>query len=181
MKLERFTVKDIIFIASIAAALTLGGLLTMPLVMSIDLFALRNMVSAFLYSIFTILGIMKVKKMGTLLIIGLLHSFVLLMIVPVMFFSMFLSAFLAELITFIFFRSYKTDRAKVFATTLFIPMSLPTTLLFTMLIHGKSFNEVIGRPVLSLVICVATVALSYIGSKLGFKMGTELQKAGKLS
>lgn len=181
VKLERFKVKDIIFIACIAAALTLGGMLTMPLVMSIDLFALRNMASAFLYSIFTILGIMKVKKMGTLTLVGLLHSFVLLMMAPVMFWSLFLAAFSSELIVWLIFHNYTTDRAKIMASTLFIPMSIPATLVFTMLIHGKTISEVIERPFLSLGICVCTVLLSFVGTKLGFKIGTELQKAGKLS
>lgn len=181
MKLEKFTVKDIIFIACIAAAMTLGGMLTMPLVMSIDLFALRNMASAILYSIFAVLGIMKVKKVGTLTLVGLLHSFVLLMIVPVMFWSLFLSALFAELVTWLIFHNYETDRAKIVASTLFIPFSIPATLVFTMIIHDKSINQIIEKPMISLFICLATLLLSYVGTKLGFKIGTELQKAGKMS
>lgn len=181
MKFEKFTVKDIIFIAVLSAALTLCGLITMPLVMNIDIFALRNLASAILYSLFCMLGIMKVRKMGTLTLIGLLCGFVVLMMTPVMFWSLFLGALACEIVTFIIFRNYSSDNAKLFAATMYIPFTFPGNLVFAMLIHGKSAGEVYNTPVLSSFLIIATVLLSYIGAKMGQKIGKELQKAGKLS
>ena len=180
MKLHKFTIKDIIFIAIMAAALVLAGVVVMPLIMSTSLFGLRNMASAILYSVLTIIALMKVQKIGTLTLLGVFHGFVLLMMTPVMFFNMVIGSFVSELMTWIIFKSYESDRAKVFATTMFIPMTLPTTFIFTMLIHGKSVNEILDRPIISLVLCLVTVILSYIGTKLGQRLGRELQKAGKI-
>ncbi len=180
MKLHKFTMKDIIFIAIMSAALVLAGLVVMPLVMSTSLFGLRNMTSAILYSILTIIVLMKVQKIGALTLLGLFHGFVLLMMSPVMFFNMAVGSVVSELLTLIIFKSYDSDKAKVFAATLFIPLTIPTTLLFTMIIHGQSFDQIIDRPLLSLSLCVATISLSYLGTKLGQKLGRELQKAGKL-
>lgn len=180
MKLYKFSIKDIIFIAIMAAALVLAGGLVMPLVMSNTLFGLRNMTSAILYSILTIIALMKVKKIGTLTLLGLFHGFALLMMAPVMFFNMIFASLVSELLTWIIFKNYETEIAKVFATTMFIPLTLPTTFIFTMIIHGKSVSEIIDHPILSLVICIATVILSYIGTKIGQKLGRELQKAGKI-
>lgn len=180
MKLERFTIKDIIFIAILSAALTLAGLLTMPLVMSVTLFGLRNMTSALVYPIFVILGIMKIKKMGTLTLMGILHGSVLIMMAPVMFWSIFLAALLSELITYLIYRNYEKDKAKILAATLFIPMTLPFTLIFTMLINGKNLGEIIEKPFLSVAVCAVTVVISYLSTKIGEKLGRELQKAGKL-
>lgn len=180
MKLHKFTMKDIIFIAIMSAALVLAGLVVMPLVMSTSLFGLRNMTSAILYSILTIIVLMKVQKIGALTLLGLFHGFVLLMMSPVMFFNMAVGSVVSELLTLIIFKSYDSDKAKVFAATLFIPLTIPTTLLFTMIIHGQSFDQIIDRPLLSLSLCVATIILSYLGTKLGQKLGRELQKAGKL-
>ncbi len=180
MKLSKFTIKDIIFIAIMAAALVLAGALVMPLVMSTALFGLRNMTSAILYSILTIITLMKVKKIGTLTLLGLFHGFVLVMMAPLMFFNMVIGSIVSELITWIIFKNYESDKAKVVATTLFIPLTLPVTLIFTMLLHGQSVNEIIDRPVLSLAICIVTVIISYIGTKIGQKLGRELQKAGKI-
>ncbi len=180
MKLHKFTMKDIIFIAIMSAALVLAGLVVMPLVMSTSLFGLRNMTSAILYSILTIIVLMKVQKIGALTLLGLFHGFVLLMMSPVMFFNMAVGSVLSELLTLIIFKSYESDKAKVFATTLFIPLTIPTTLLFTMIIHGQSFDQIIDRPLLSLSLCLITIILSYLGAKLGQRLGRELQKAGKI-
>lgn len=180
MKLEKFTIKDIVFIAILAAAITLSGMITMPLVMSITLFGLRNMVSAIFYSLFTAIALLKVKKIGTLTLIGFFHASVLLMMAPVMFFTIFLGAFLAELICFFIFKSYHKKGSIEFASTLFIPMTIPFTLIFTMAIHGKDLSEIIERPLISIFIFITTIILSYIGMTLGIKISDELRRAGKL-
>ncbi len=180
MKLNKFTVKDIVFIAILSAALVLAGLVVMPLVMSATLFGLRNMASAILYSIFTVIGLMKVRKIGTLTLLGLFHGSVLLMMSPVMFWNMAIGSLVSELITWVLFKGYESDKAKIFAATLFVPMTIPTTLIFTMLLHGQSFAQIISRPALSGLLCVLTLVLSYAGARIGYKIGCELQKAGKL-
>ncbi|MGF7142644.1 glucan phosphoethanolaminetransferase (alkaline phosphatase superfamily) [Anaerotaenia torta] len=180
MKLQKFTIKDIVFIAILSAALALAGLLVMPLVMSSTLFGLRNMASAILYSILVLIGLMKVRKIGTLTLIGLFHGSVLLMMSPVMFWNMIIGGFVSELITWLIFRSYDKNGAKLLAATLFIPLTIPVTLVFTMLLHGQSIGEILNRPVLSGVLFIATILLSYAGARIGYKIGCELQRAGKL-
>lgn len=180
MKLTKFTVKDVIFIAILSAVLTVAGFLTMPLVMSVTLFGVRNMFSALIYALFAMLGVMKIKKIGTLTLMGLFHGSVLLMMSPIMFWNMFVGALVSELVVFFIYRSYEAVRAQVLGATLFIPLTLPTTLSFTMMIHGKTWQEIMEKPFLSVFICAATVLLSYAGAKLGYKLGKELQKAGKL-
>lgn len=180
MKKFNFTVKDIIFIAVISAALTLSGMLTMPLVMSVDLFGLRNMASSLFSALFAMLGIMKVKKIGTLSLIGLFHGFVLLMMAPVMFWSISLAGLMTEIIIGLVFKNYETEKSRVAAATLFIPLSIPGTLIFSMLINGKTVEEVINNGFWSIAFIVGSVVLSYVGAKLGQKIGKELQKAGKL-
>lgn len=180
MILKKFTVKDIIFIAVMSAAVSICGMFTMPLVMNIDLFGLRNMASAIMYGLFCMIAIMKVKKPGTLSLLGLLCGFVVLMMAPVMFWSIFFAGLLSDIITFIFYRGFHSEKGMVFAATLFIPMSLPFTLVFSMLLNGKTFEEVVEKPALSILFCIGTVVLSYIGAKLGQKIGKELEKAGKL-
>lgn len=180
MKLRNFTIKDIIFTAVLAAALTLSSLVTMLLVMSHTLFGIRNMASAMIYPIFAMLGIMKIKKIGVVSLMGFFHSCVLLFMAPVMFWAISFGGFLSEMITYIVFRNYDTDKAKIFGATLFIPMTLPTTLIFSMWIHGKNFREIVEKPYLSIGVCVLTVLISFISAKIGQKIGRELQKAGKL-
>lgn len=180
MKFEKFTVKDIIFLAILSAALMLAAGATMPLVMYNQLFGVRNLVSGAIYGIFFMIGLMKVRKFGTLTIMGLLNGFILLMMAPVMFWNMALAPIVSELITFLVFKSYESDKAKVLSSTLLIPLTIPVTLLFTMLLHGMTLSEVVTNPLVSTILCIATIILSYVSTKLGQKLGRELQRAGKL-
>ena len=178
--LRSFNTKDIVFIAILSAALTLVGVLVMPLVMSYTLFGLRNMASAFFYSIFIIIGLMKIPKVGTLTLIGLFHGSVLLMIAPVMFFTMFLGAVLGEIIMVLIYRDYSKDSARILTSTLYIPMTFPMTLAFTVLIHGKTFGEIVENPFATVVLLFLSLGLSYLGSRVGYKISLELKRAGKL-
>lgn len=177
---QKFTVKDIIFLAILSAALTIAGGLTMPLVMMVTLFGLRNLVAAAIYGIFAVIALLKVRKPGALVILGFFHGVVLLMMAPVMFFNMVIGAIVAELVALIIFKNYENDKSIAIAAGLYIPFTLPTTLIFTMVLNGQTFNQVVGNPMLSGIVCVATIVLSFVGVKIGLKIGKELQRAGKL-
>ncbi len=180
MKRNPFTVKDVVFIAILSAAITIAGLLTMPLVMSVTLFGVRNMASAFLYTVLIAIGLLKVKKLGTLTLVGLLHGSVLIMMAPVMFWTMFLAGLLTELVVLLVFRNYDHEKAIPFATILFIPMTIPLTLITSSIVHGIPIQEIVEKPMISLVLVFLTLGLSLIGTNVGMKIGKELRKAGKL-
>lgn len=177
---QRFTVNDIIFLAILSAALTIVSGLTMPMVMMITLFGVRNMVAAAIYGVFIIIAFLKVRKPGALTIVGLFHGVILLMIVPVMFFAIVSGAIITEIVVLLIFRRYESEKSIVLASGLFIPFTLPGTILFSMMIHGTTFDQVVEQPLISGLICLATLVLSFIGVKIGLKIGKELQKAGKL-
>jgi energy-coupling factor transport system substrate-specific component len=177
---QKFTVKDIIFLAILSAALTIASGLTMPLVMTVTLFGVRNLVAAAIYGIFSIIALLKVRKPGALVIVGFFHGAVLLMMAPVMFFNMVIGAIMAELIVLLFFKNYDNDISIILIAGLYIPFTLPTTLIFTMVLNGQSFRQIVGNPLLSGIVCVGTVVLSFVGVKIGLKIGKELQRAGKL-
>lgn len=177
---QTFTVKDIIFLAILSAALTIASGLTMPLVMMVTLFGVRNLVAAVIYGIFSIIALLKVRKPGALVIVGFFHGVVLLMMAPVMFFNMVLGAIMAELVALLIFKNYDKDKSIILAAGLYIPFTLPTTVLFSMILNGLSFNQVVGNPMISTIVCVGTIVLSFVGVNIGLKIGRELQRAGKL-
>jgi len=107
----------------------------MPLVMTVTLFGVRNLVAAPIYGIFFIIALLKVRKPGALVIVGFFHGSVLLMMTPVMFFAMVLGAIMAELITLLLFNNYQVDKAIILSAGLYIPFTLPTTILFSMVLH----------------------------------------------
>ena len=138
---KKFQVKDFVFLAVLSAAMTLCGGITMPLVMHTTVFGLRNMAAAPIYSIFIAIGLMKVRKPGALTIIGLFSGAPLIFFSTVMFFNNFVSAIIAELIMLLIFRGYQ-KKVSVFVTTgIYMPFSLPISVLFSLWLNGQSYDQ----------------------------------------
>lgn len=177
---KKFQVKDFVFLAVLSAAMTLCGGITMPLVMHTTVFGLRNMAAAPIYSIFVAIGLMKVRKPGALTIIGLFSGASLVFFSTVMFFNNFISAIIAELVMLLIFRGYE-KKSSVFVTTgIYMPLSLPISVLFSLWLNGQSYEQLKANPTVSILTSFGTVALAFLGSAIGMKIANELQKAGKL-
>lgn len=177
---KKFQVKDFVFLAVLSAAMTLCGGITMPLVMHTAVFGLRNMAAAPIYSIFVAIGLMKVRKPGALTIIGLFSGAPLIFFSTVMFFNNFVSAIIAELIMLLIFRGYQ-KKASVFITTgIYMPFSLPISVLFSLWLNGQSYAQLTANPKISALTSIGTIALAFLGAAIGMKIAAELQKAGKL-
>lgn len=177
---KKFQVKDFVFLAVLSAAMTLCGGITMPLVMHTTVFGLRNMAAAPIYSIFVAIGLMKVRKPGALTIIGLFSGAPLIFFSTVMFFNNFVSAIIAELIMLLIFRSYQ-KKVSVFITTgIYMPLSLPISVLFSLWLNGQSYSQLTANPKISVLTSIGTIILAFLGAAIGMKIAAELQKAGKL-
>lgn len=177
---KKFQVKDFVFLAVLSAAMTLCGGITMPLVMHTTVFGLRNMAAAPIYSIFVAIGLMKVRKPGALTIIGLFSGAPLIFFSTVMFFNNFVSAIIAELIMLLIFRGYQ-KKVSVFVTTgIYMPFSLPISVLFSLWLNGQSYAQLTANPKISVLTSIGTIILAFLGAAIGMKIAVELQKAGKL-
>lgn len=177
---KKFQVKDFVFLAVLSAAMTLCGGITMPLVMHTTVFGLRNMAAAPIYSIFVAIGLMKVRKPGALTIIGLFSGAPLIFFSTVMFFNNFVSAIIAELIMLLIFRGYQ-KKVSVFVTTgIYMPFSLPISVLFSLWLNGQSYTQLTANPKISVLTSIGTIALAFLGAAIGMKIAAELQKVGKL-
>lgn len=177
---KKFQVKDFVFLAVLSAAMTLCGGITMPLVMHTTVFGLRNMAAAPIYSIFVAIGLMKVRKPGALTIIGLFSGAPLIFFSTVMFFNNFVSAIIAELIMLLIFKGYQ-KKVSVFVTTgIYMPFSLPISVLFSLWLNGQSYAQLIANPKISVLTSIGTIILAFLGAAIGMKIAAELQKAGKL-
>lgn len=177
-KLSRFTVKDIIFIAIIGAAFTLGGCLAIPFVIHIKIYGITFLASAIFYSFFTVILVMKVKKPGCVFLAGLINGLVLAMMSTTMLFMQVTGSLLAEIITLLIFRSYEKKAAVLCVGFLYMPLVYPMGILGNMLISAKAMTwSTMGIE----AACFAGVlVLSAVGAALGWKIGSELKKAGKL-
>lgn len=177
---KKYEVKDFVFLAVLSAAMTLCGGITMPLVMHTTIFGLRNMAAAPIYSIFVAIGLMKVRKPGALTIIGLFSGAPLVFFSTVMFFNNFISAIIAELIMLLIFKGYSKKTAVFVTTGIYMPFSLPISVLFSIWLNGQSYEQLIAKPAVSVLTSIGTIILAFVGSAIGMKIAAELQKAGKL-
>ncbi len=180
MRFEKFKVKDVAFLAIMAALLILCAGVSMP-VMSVPLFGLRNMVTAPFYGAFAAITLLKVRRPGALFILIFFNAVVLMMMSPMMFFVNIISAFLTEVIVVLIFKSYESDKAVIAAAGLLIPITLPFTAIMYIVMYGQSLAETMsGSKALIALCCAGTVVLSFVGVAVGMKIGRELKKAGRL-
>lgn len=180
IRFQKFKVKDIVFLAIMAAVLLLAGAVTMPLMISASLFGLRNLATAPFYGLLCAVALMKVPKPGALTLVGVFNGAVLLMMSPAMFLSNAAGALICELVILLIFRDYKSPKSILLSAGLFIPFTVPLSIPFLMLLNGTTFAETIGSPGTAGLVTLGTVVLGIVGALLGMKTGRELQKAGKL-
>lgn len=183
---KKYKIKDIVFLAIITACTLVTGAV-MPLLVNVPLFGIVQLGLGLQFSLFPIIGVMKVRKPGSLLFQSLFISVFLIFMFPPMAIII-LCALIAEGVTLLIFKGYKNDWACVFACTLYMPLTLPLMYLYyntfytvtgeekaamSMFLGGANPGMVIG-------ISIAVIALCFVGSLLGMLISRELKKAGVL-
>ena len=110
--LQKFQIKDVVFLA-IMSAVALATCAVMPLVISLQplIFGISQLVTALQIGVFFAIGLYKVRKPGSLLLMALMMGLIQLMMSPPMFLSSVLNGVLIELIVLLLFRGYEKDAA----------------------------------------------------------------------
>lgn len=181
--LQKFQIKDVVFLA-IMSAVALATCAVMPLVISLQplIFGISQLVTALQIGVFFAIGLYKVRKPGSLLIMALMMGLIQLMMSPPMFLSSVLNGVLIELIVLLF-RGYEKDAAVFVAAMLHTPLSLPFNYLYNRLIKGADspLAAVADRaPLAAVGMTLAVVAVSALGALIGIKIAKELKKSGVL-
>ena len=183
---KKYKIKDIVFLAIITACTLITGAV-MPLLVNVPLFGIVQLGLGLQFSIFPVIGMMKVRKPGALLFQSIFISVFLIFMFPPMALII-VCALVAETLSLLIFRGYKNDWACVFAGTLYMPLTLPLMWLYYnafytvtgkekaatgMFLGGANIGVVVG-------ISIAVVALCFVGSVVGMLIARELKKAGAL-
>lgn len=183
---KKYKIKDIVFLAIITACTLIMGAV-MPLLVNVPLFGIVQLGLGLQFSIFPVIGMMKVRKPGALLFQSIFISVFLIFMFPPMALII-VCALIAETLALLIFRGYKNDWACVLAGTLYMPLTLPLMWLYyntfytvtgeekaatSMFLGGANPGVVVG-------ISIAVVALCFVGSVVGMLIARELKKAGVL-
>ena len=183
---KKYKIKDIVFLAIITACTLITGAV-MPLLVNVPLFGIVQLGLGLQFSVFPVIGMMKVRKPGALLFQSIFISVFLIFMFPPMALIV-VCALIAETLAILIFRGYRSDWACVFAGTLYMPLTLPLMWLYynafytvtgeekaatSMFLGGANPGVVVG-------ISIAVVALCFVGSVVGMLIARELKKAGVL-
>lgn len=183
---KKYKIKDIVFLAIITACTLITGSV-MPLLVNVPLFGIVQLGIGLQFSIFPVIGIMKVRKPGALLLQSIFIAMILVFMFPPMVMIV-LCGLIAETLSLLIFRSYKNDWACVFAGTLYLPMTIPFLyfyyrFFYTVTEEGKTGLSIFladSNPWVVAGISCAIVALCFVGSVIGMVVSRELKKAGVL-
>ena len=177
---KAFSIRDIVFLAVITAVTLLVSGPFAPIVMTATKLGVHAAAMALPFSLMTSIGLRKVKKPGSLTLIGIFSGLVLLLMAPIMFFNQFIGSFLSEGIALLLFKTYENRKAVLFSSGLFSFFTMPTTAVMNILAKGRSISEQVGNPFTFVLIVLGAILLGFIGAFIGNKIADELEKAGKL-
>ena len=184
---RKYKIKDIVFLAIMSACMLVTGAI-MPLVTQVPLFGIIELCLGLQFSIFPVIGMMKVRKPFALIFMSLFCGiFFAFMFLP-MFVCAMVCAVIVEVLVLLIFRGYKRDAACVLAGTLYMPMTLPFLYLWYNVIYsinpaedGKAVQAFVGAdPRVAIGISVVVLALCFVGAIIGMVISRELKKAGVL-
>lgn len=183
---KKYKIKDIVFLAIMTACTLITGSV-MPLLINVPLFGIVQLGIGLQFSIFPVIGMMKVRKPGALFFQSIFIAVFLVFMFPPM--SMIvLCGLVAEGIAMLIFHGYKSDWACVVAGTLYLPMTIPFLyfyyrFFYTVTEEGKTGLSIFladSNPWVVAGISCAIVALCFVGSVIGMVVSRELKKAGVL-
>lgn len=183
---KKYKIKDIVFLAIITACTLVTGAV-MPLLVNVPLFGIVQLGLGLQFSIFPVIGLMKVRKPGALFLQSVfISAFLIFMFPPMALLTV--CALIAEGVALLPFRGYQNDWACVIAGTLYMPLTLPLMWLYYNTFYTVTGSEKAAtsmflggaNPVVAVGISVAAVALCFVGSVVGMLIARELKKAGAL-
>lgn len=183
---KKYKIKDIVFLAIITACTLVTGAV-MPLLVNVPLFGIVQLGLGLQFSVFPVIGMMKVRKPGALLLQSIFISVFLIFMFPPMA-LLTVCALIAEGVALLPFCGYQNDWACVVAGTLYMPLTLPLMWLYYNTFYTVTGSEKAAtslflggaNPVVAVGISVAAVALCFAGSVIGMLIARELKKAGVL-
>ena len=183
---KKYKIKDIVFLAIITACTLITGSV-MPLLVNVPLFGIVQLGIGLQFSIFPVIGIMKVRKPGALLLQSIFIAMILVFMFPPMVMIV-LCGLIAETLSLLIFRSYKNDWACVLAGTLYMPMTLPLLYLYYNVFYTVTGGEKGamrmfiggGNAGIAVGISIGVLALCFVGAVVGMLIARELKKAGAL-
>ena len=179
---QKFQVRDIVFLAIVSAiALVTCGVMPLVIPYLTVIFGIAQLVTGLQLSLFYAIGLAKVRKPGSLLIMTLFTGLIQLAMSPPMFITTIVTGVFSELLVGLIFHGYEKDGAVFFGAMIVTPLTLPFNYLYNLWFGKKALAAVAAKSVgMTIGMSAAVIAVSALGAFLGMKIFRELQKSGAL-
>ncbi|MFI3206327.1 MAG: hypothetical protein R3Y33_03680 [Clostridia bacterium] len=176
---QKFTIKEIVFLAILSAVLILTcSIMAVVAEATKVVWAVGQVATALQMSLFLTIGLMRVRKTFSASFILIFMGVIMFMMSPVMGLSNIFVLICIELLVLIIFKGYESDKAAMFAGFVAPILSIITPAVYNSILVPEVFSATISNPIMVVGMTLLVVALSFIGSFVGLKIGKELQKSG---
>ena len=179
MKTLYWTTREYVFAAIIVVGLMLAAKIIIPLTMPLRIPGLANTIYAPFSALVLTIGLIRLKKPGSLLLIVGIYALISLSISLIITGFLLVGGIAGELAGTFVFRGYRGRIAPVVSTVLFEMGMFPGALIMTFFFFPERYTA-IGLWIL-LAAEAAILVTSLVGCFLGLKIAGELARAGKLS
>ncbi|MCC5910666.1 MAG: hypothetical protein JJT76_09545 [Clostridiaceae bacterium] len=163
--MKKFQLKELLVMAIVVATIFVLGYMLLPIMHLMPLPAYRALVVAPIYAIGVTLVTKKIKKLGSVTLLGLLIGTLLSSFFIWMFFIAFLAGVLTDLSTFLTFKGYKSNRSIEVASGIFPSIQLPLTFWMAAYTIGGASGELLKHPLVISIPTIITFVLGYFTSK----------------
>ena len=129
---------------------------------------------------FSMFALIKIRKPGTVVLLSLISTIILIPMHPTAFIYSVIAAVFAEIIALGIFRTYENRAARLTSSILRSVLQLPVQIVYTLLVVGNLNKALVGSTLAISIVLIVGVLL-FIGSALlAEKVAAELRKSGRM-
>jgi len=173
-----WSTREYVFAAMTAAALLVTASIVIPFTLPLRIPGLTNAVNGLFGSFFVTIGLIRLRRPGSLLLITGIYSLICLAISPVIFGFVLTGGLIGEIVCFLIFRGYSGRIAPVCGAVLYEMGMFPAAMALSFFFMPERYGAVAPWIFVAAEAAIFTTALC--GSLLGLKVAGELARAGKL-
>ncbi|BBO89139.1 hypothetical protein [Desulfosarcina ovata] len=170
--------REYVFAAMIAAALLVVASVVIPFTLPLRIPGLANAVNGLFGSFFVVIGLARLRRPGSLILITGIYSLICLMVSPIIFGFVLCGGLFGEVVCSLLFRGYRGKIAPVAGAVLYEMGMFPAAMLLSFFFLPDRYSGIAWW-----VFIVAEAAIfctSLAGAMAGLKVAKELSMAGKL-
>jgi hypothetical protein len=178
MKSAYWTTREYVFAAMTSVALLVVASIVIPFTLPLRIPGLVNAVNGLFGSFFLVIGLIRLRKPGSLLLITGIYSLICLSVSPVVFGFVLTGGVFGELVCSLVFRGYRGKLAPVCGAVLYEMGMFPAAMVLSIFFLPERYTEI--APWIFIVAELVIFTTATAGALAGLKVAGELARAGKL-